>query len=426
MKKHLSILTAAAISASLLLPSYAASPYAVSPALAHISARTLSLAKSCLYGGEIGFTAEDFDDALGVDRVDSVTVVSLPLVTEGRLMLGSLDVMCGQTISRGSLSQLRFVPNTLSSSDVRETSFVFSAADYEVECMLYVLDELNFSPTAVPVDESALCLSTQRGIPVWGTLRAHDPEGDALRFEIVDYPKKGVLTMRTGYGDYIYSPTAGYTGRDSFTYAAYDKYGNRSEDIKISLDIEKPACDVIYSDMDGHWAQNAAIKITAAGIMKGDSSSGELCFEPDGGVSRLEFLVMAMQAAEIKPLKVSDTGFYDDDEIPDSCKGYVAAAVSAGIVSGIDMDGMRCFCGQSAITRAEAAVMLGNMLDAKVPVVRTVFADADGVPDWAEDALYAMNSLGIMSGLGEGYIAPYSELTRAQTAQILVEIMDLQ
>jgi len=409
-----------------------ASPGAVSPGLEVISGRVLTMAKSCLKNSEIVFSAEDFDSALGT-KPESVTIVETPLVTEGRLMLGSLEVMRGQTISRRSLDMLRFVPaKSSASADVREASFKFrgnigSASEgYEMACSLFVLDELNFAPTAASVDETALCWSTQKDIPVWGTLKAHDPEGDELRFEIVSYPKKGVLTMRTESGDYIYTPTGGYVGRDSFTYAAYDRYGNRSEDIKISLDIDRRACDVEYSDMNGHWAQNAAIKMTAAGIMNGDSSGGLLCFNPNGGVSRLEFLVMAMQASGIEPVKATDTGFFDDDQIPQSYKGYVASAVGRGYVSGLDIDGLRCFCPDNSITRAEAAVILNNMLDAKQPVIKTVFADTTGVPAWAEDALYAMNALGILNGTGEGYIAPYSTLTRAQTAQMLCAVMELR
>ena len=101
----------------------------------------------------------------------------------------------------------------------------------------------------------------------------------------------------------------------------------------------------------------------------------------------------------------------------------MAAAVNKGYVSGIDIDGLRCFCPSNAITRAEAAVMLNGMLGTESPAVRAVFADDSGVPDWADDALQAMNSLGIMSGMGEGYIAPYSTLTRAQTAQMLMGVM---
>ena len=67
--------------------------------------------------------------------------------------------------------------------------------------------------------------------------------------------------------------------------------------------------------------------------------------------------------------------------------------------------------------------MLNGMLGTESPAVRAVFADDSGVPDWADDALQAMNSLGIMSGMGEGYIAPYSTLTRAQTAQMLMGVM---
>ncbi len=417
MKKLIPLILALSI---LALPTSAA----VSPGLDVIAASDLRMTKNCLRSGSINFTADDFDAALGVKKLASVTVTSLPLVTEGRLMLGNLEVMKNQTISRKNLDNLRFVPNASTNADVSECSFTFVGGDYEVECTMFVLDELNFAPTVALSDKAVFECTTQRGISTWGRLSAYDPEGDSLSFEIVSYPKKGVIDLTRDTGDYVYTPTAGYVGSDSFTYVAVDCYGNRSDEARVSLRVEKPACDVRYDDMDGHWAENAAIKMTAAGIMNGKSDNGVLCFDPNGGVSRLEFLVMAMQAADIAPYKAVDTGFYDDADIPSAFKGYVAAATARGIVSGIELDGLRCFCPNNAVTRAEAAVMLRSILSPDEPKISAVFADSDSVPAWAESAMMALNAIGILSGTGDGYISPYATLTRAQTAQMLMKVMD--
>jgi hypothetical protein len=52
------------------------------------------------------------------------------------------------------------------------------------------------------------------------TLQATDPDGDTLTYEIVDEPDHGTLTG-TG-ADRTYTPDAGYTGPDSFTFRAND------------------------------------------------------------------------------------------------------------------------------------------------------------------------------------------------------------
>ena len=399
----------------------------VTPAL-DIIANNLNLIKTGLVNNDITFTAEDFDKALGVNKVNNITVASLPSVTEGKLMLGSLEVMRNQTISRGNLNMLRFVP---SENDISEANFTFTngSADqkYTVKCTLYVLSELNFAPTISTVNESVLNVSTQKNITVFGTIKAADPENDRLTYEIISQPSKGILViLDKNYGEYKYTPTANFTGKDSFEYSVYDKYGNYSDSAKVNITVEKAASDVIYTDMINHWAHNAAIKMTAANVMTGEKAGDTMVFNPNGEVSRCEFLVMAMSSLGIKSAGARDSGFIDDGNIPVQYKGYVAAAVQAGYISGVDTEYGRCFYPNNSITRAEAAVILNNMLDTGQPVIKPVFADETNVPAWAEDALYALNEIGVFKGTGEGFISPYSVITRAQTAQILCCLMEMR
>jgi len=414
--------------ALMLAMSVAAASERVSPAL-DVLENELVLAKCGIVSSDINFTAKDFDDALSVKKVESITILSLPLITSGKLMIGSLEVMKNQTISRSNLNNLTFVP---ASDEVCETSFTFrgnlkNELSYDVDCALYVLDSLNFAPTAAMVSESCLSLSTVRNIMICGQMRANDPEGDAVAYEISSYPKKGILTVTDAVnGNYSYTPVSGYVGRDSFTYTACDKYGNRSEEVKVSLKVGKCDSDMVYSDMIGHWAHAAAIRMTELGIMRAASASGGNFFSPAGAISRCEFLVMAMKAAGCdNKLSAVDTGFADDSAIPQNYKGYVAAACERGYVSGFESDAGKVFCPNNQITRAEAAVILSNILDAKQPVIRPVFADMSGVPAWAGDALCAMNDLGVLRGTGEGYISPYAVINRAQAAQILYAVSEL-
>ena len=101
----------------------------------------------------------------------------------------------GQQISAKSLSSLRFVP----ASGCRESSFRFRAAgDYSIPCLLRYTDESNAAPVAAKPSENAgdaVACWTQQDIAVWDTLEGSDPEGDALFFEIADYPKNGLIEL---------------------------------------------------------------------------------------------------------------------------------------------------------------------------------------------------------------------------------------
>ena len=398
----------------------------VTPAL-DIIANNLNLIKTGLVNNDITFAAEDFDKALGVNKVSNITVVSLPSVTEGKLMLGSLEVMRNQTISRSNLNMLRFVPTGNSTSEANFTFMSGTDQKYNVRCTLYVLSELNFAPTISTLNPSIINVSTQKNITVFGTMKAIDPENDRLTYEITSQPSKGILvTLDKNYGEYRYTPTADFTGKDSFEYIVCDKYGNYSDPVKVNIIVEKSASDVIYMDMINHWAHNAAIKMAAANVMIGEQVGGAMVFNPNGEVSRCEFLVMAMSSLGIKANGASNTGFIDDGNIPSQYKGYVADAVQSGYISGVDTEYGRCFYPNNSITRAEAAVMLNNMLDTRQPVIKPVFADETNIPAWAEDALYALNEIGVFKGTGEGFISPYSVITRAQTAQILCCLMEMR
>ncbi|MBO5274256.1 MAG: S-layer homology domain-containing protein [Clostridia bacterium] len=398
----------------------------VSPAL-DIIASDLDFIKTGLVNNDITFTADDFCDALGISTFDEITVTTLPSAAAGRLYLKSTPVSAGQTISRRSISSLRFrAPDNGSTS----ASFTFTCEDaggYERTCMLHVIPEMNFAPTVSLVNARSLNIATYRNITSYGTLKASDPENDSMTYVITKQPKKGVIVITDkNYGDYYYTPSLNYSGGDSFEYTVYDKYGNFSETATVSISVLKPSTDVTYSDMEGHWAHNAAIKMAESGVMTGEEIGNSYVFNPDSSVTRGQFLVMAMSAAGFRiATPTVDTGFMDDDAIPSQYKGYVAAALELGFINGVENEDGLYFCPNNAITRAESAVILNNILGAEVPAVKPVFADSTGVPAWAENAIFALCEVGIMNGTGVGYISPYRTLNRAETAQMLASFMDV-
>jgi hypothetical protein len=440
-KKLLAILLAAAVTmaaGTLLAPDVFAARDSdraqVSPAL-NILANKLELIKTTVSGSDIEFSAEDFEEALGVKKLDAITIVSLPSPEYGKLMLGSTTVMKNQTIARKNLSLLRFIPSDVAvaladGSYAASTDFVFRAAGnaepYEVLCTLYVLSELNLAPTISTAVNGKQKLTALRNVDLYGRLIASDPEGDILRYVITKYPSKGLLELTNdAYGSYCYTPKPNWTGSDSFTYAVYDQYGNRSDEVKVTIKVEKPDTSIVYDDMSSHWAHYAALRMAEKGVMIGETVGGKTLFNPDRAVSRVEFLAMAMKAVGRKPLSgVVDTGFADDANIQPQYKGYVAAAAELGYINGVETENGRYFMPNYQITRAEAAVILSSMIGTKQPVIKTVFADESSIPAWASDAIGALAELGIMTGTGDGTISAMSGLTRAQTACMLNALLE--
>jgi hypothetical protein len=71
----------------------------------------------------------------------------------------------------------------------------------------------------IPVANQA-SLSTQTGTPANLTLTGSDPDGDALTYAVMIQPAHGTLSGTIP--NLVYSPTAGYTGSDSFSFKVND------------------------------------------------------------------------------------------------------------------------------------------------------------------------------------------------------------
>lgn len=419
MKTLPRILTASLLTAAALVTTAAAAP--LTPALQHIAQNAHMVKTGNSYTG-ILFTGADFENATDIADITSITITSLPAAADGVLYLGAVPVSVNQTISGKSLDNLKFAP----ASGTTIASFTFTPDHtYTVTCQMRITDEVNFSPVAASYEDTVAAW-TQKDISCYGSLDAYDPEGDELLFEIVSYPKKGLLTLTDKtHGDFRYTPYANCSGSDSFTYRVRDSYGNYSDTATASVTVSRKNHSLVFSDMTEHWAHSAAIEMASAGIMDYTESENTAVFQPDGVVSREDFLVMVMRAlgADLeKETAEIRTVFADDSEISVANKPYVAAAYNAGIIRGREENGVLCFCPQDTITRAEAAVIMNSILGAEVPLSVALFTDNDVIPTWAQSALYALSDLGILRGTGAGAISPYSTINRAQAAQILFNL----
>ena len=386
-----------------------------------VLASRMDMAVSAPLGNDLYFCADDFARALNLSEVSSITVRSLPPVSAGELLLGSSRVAVGQTVSAANLSYLNFVP---SNELVSHASFTFDAGTSTTFiCNMYFLEEINYTPTLSMVPAISLDVLTYRDLDTYGTLSAYDPDGDDITFEVVSYPKNGALILAdAARGTYVYSPNGGFVGSDAFSFVARDRYGNYSASKTVNLRVNTLGTSITYADMSGTRAETAALAMTEEGIMSGTRVGGAYYFYPDQAVTRAEFLVMVMHAAGISDVPVStDTSFFDDADIHPSMKGYVAAAYSLGYISGTSVSGNLCFLPNESITRAEAAVIVGNIIGlCDVPVI-TTFADHSDIPVWASDAIYSLHSIGVLQS-GNGCISPVASITRADTAMLLLGV----
>ena len=393
----------------------------ISPAIDVLASENGMIKAGISNGGEIYFDALDFDMPTGAN-VKQITICSLPDSSEGRLMLDNLYVVENQVIYREDFSMLKYV--SLNDSSGAFFSFEPNNCGYAIECSLVPMESVNLSPVAS--NGNIISAWTQENISYYGTLSGYDPEGDSLKYEIISYPKKGLLNVSNILtGDYVYTPFNGAKGADAFTYVVRDSYGKYSEECTVSLKIEKLRTSLVFEDFENERYLNASLIVTDFGIMDCEKS-GEECakFNPEQIVTREEFLVFVMKAMGVKNVPtIEKTRFADNEDINKDYRGYIEGALSLGIINGtIEADGLH-FYPKKEITLSDAAVIINKILGAKADGLLPVFLDSEDIPEYAKDDISSLNKLGILTSI-DGKINPNSVLTKAQVAQIILSLLE--
>lgn len=185
-----------------------------------------------------------------------------------------------------------------------------------------------------------------------------------------------------------------------------------------------PVDETEFHDLDGvEWAVNAIRKLSALNVIEGD---GDGNFRPMDQVSREQFIKMMIAAF----FTVDQNAEADFPDVPKThwSYPYIATAQKLGLVSGY-ADGS--FGLGQEITRQEVAVLmyrctqsLGMQIPEKYPAM--TFADQDEIADYAEEAISKMQQGGIMQGVGEGRVAPNESTTRAEAAQMIYGVMNME
>ena len=369
-------------------------------------------------GQSVSFTPEWFDETLRGGTVSAITVTSLPPVTEGVLKLGYGDVTLGQIIPRETLSYLCFVPN----EGVTESTFEFmpttlsGSTGYSLCCRLSVTDTVNCCPTGT---KSVTAVSTHSSLTLNGTLDAEDPEGEALCFEILDYPANGTISLDAKTGAFSYHPNEGFTGSDTFTWRAQDIRGAFSEHATVEITVRELTTGYLFTDIDDTNVQTAALRLTEKGLMGGEATGGKHYFHPDRALTRAAFVTILLDAAEIDVPEAGETGFTDDAEIPAPMKGAIRYAKEQGWL-GDDT----AFRPNDPITRAEAAKIAAAVLQLSAPGYHETVEDFDTIPVSVVDAVYAIYEGGYISTLADGTLAPMGELTRGDAAKFFSKVLD--
>ncbi len=376
------------------------------------------IAASAKAGEEITFDAAFFDNAVQGGAVSAITVTALPDLTAGELLLGQGEVSVGQRIDRDNLSYLRYIP----ADGTRNSDFCFvpqtqeGVRPYELKCLLLQRAGVNCCPAATG---SVTAVSTHASLGTSGTLSAEDKDGDALFFEVVEYPTNGTLALDAETGDFSYRPMANFHGEDSFRWRVQDVWGAYSEPARVEITVRELATGYLYSDLEDSATHHAALLVSEKGLMSGEKMGGKHYFHPDRSITRAAFVAILLEAAEIKVPECEDTGYTDNADIPRGMRGAVKYAKEQGWL-GEDT----VFRPNDAVTRAEAATIAAKVLGLSAPGYGDAVKDHAGIPVSVVDALYAAYEGGYLATSADGSLSHAAALTRGDAALFFARVLE--
>lgn len=184
--------------------------------------------------------------------------------------------------------------------------------------------------------------------------------------------------------------------------------------------------DASFIDIGGvTWAKAGIEALAARGVVNGVGGSA---FNPEGNVTRAEFIKMLMEAFELVD-ETAESGFGDMAK-GTWYYGSVASAEKLGIVKG---KGDGSFGVNDRISREDmsamayrTALLLKAGFEGEVGGAEAeTFADKAQISSYAIKAVEAMQKAGIINGVGGGRFAPKEGSTRAQAAVMVYRLFCL-
>lgn len=178
----------------------------------------------------------------------------------------------------------------------------------------------------------------------------------------------------------------------------------------------------VYCDIDDvEWAKNAIYALSDKGILNG---VGEGMFAPNNSVKREEFVKILVEAFNVNTDVNANVNFSDVQKGAWYEK-YINAGVNTKVINGI---GNNMFGIGRTITRQDMAVMAYRFAcsvgyEFKNSASIDNFSDRAVIGDYAKEAISALYSESIITGMSNSTFEPNATATRAQAAVMVYRLL---
>lgn len=188
--------------------------------------------------------------------------------------------------------------------------------------------------------------------------------------------------------------------------------------------IQQQASDTsdgsVFTDIAGYdWASEAIEYLAGIGVING---KGDGRFAPQDNVTREEFVKMLVSALGLQDNGNDNEMDFSDVDGESWYAQYIKTAYDCGIINGIsDTE----FGIGSYISRQDMAVLIARAenISTDNDTDVTGFTDADQISYYAKGSVKYLKDNGIITGYDDGSFKPMANITRAEAAKVLYELV---
>jgi len=350
----------------------------------------------------LSFRAEDFIQNANPPagkQLDSVRFNQLTNAAAGKLVLDGVAVATGKNYGVNDLNKLTFVPT----------------AEYEGEAIFTWTAIYGGTQSPYP-GAVVIVVGTGDETPsLIGEDNKPDENANKKPLSEPEGAENMEQTEQNDDGKQQIEKTENYDNISSITDTT-NKEGN------IQTVGLKP---LRYEDMLSHWGAYSAGMLASRGYIIGEDYGNRFYFHPDETINRFEFILMVNAIFGVQPKDSLADNPFSDKNIPAHVMRTGIAAYEYQIISGNrEKNGKLYLRPYDAITRAEAITILDYALQLDTyGVHETTFKDRAKIPEWAIQSVRNLEAYGVLQGYEDNTIRPNQNITRAQAAEMVWQVL---
>ncbi|WP_042479184.1 S-layer homology domain-containing protein [Bacillus ndiopicus] len=175
----------------------------------------------------------------------------------------------------------------------------------------------------------------------------------------------------------------------------------------------------VFTDTEGHWAEEYASFVATTGIMNGYDDGS---FKPDQELKRVQLASIVSRIIGDETAKAAP--FKDISSYAKETQQAIAVAYEVGVMNGNG----NSFNPEEKVTRAQMALIISRLYEyffdeSYEPEKIAPFKDIAGYDLEAQKAITLLYDYQIVQGVGDNKFAPKDSVTRAQAAKIITEFI---